>query len=272
MRVEATGALTFGKSPIKSAPTPTGQKGAVLRSPDLKPRPIFYPESDGQPLAETELHMDLLVESKEALKHYFRDDPAIYVGGSIFLYYVEGRADLSVSPDCFVAFGVHKGKRRTYKLWEEGAPPSLVIELTSRKTHREDLGPKREVYARLGVTEYFLFDPEGLCFCPQLQLFRLVDGAYEHVLPHARDDGWLSLPSAVLGLEVRTRKDALRWWDPTTAQPLSIPTLDFASTLDRLHATEVDARQAHEELARLRAELESLRKETGEGPPDSSPR
>ena len=123
MRVEATGALTFGKSPIKSAPTPTGQKGAVLRSPDLKPRPIFYPESDGQPLAETELHMDLLVESKEALKHYFRDDPAIYVGGSIFLYYVEGRADLSVSPDCFVAFGVHKGKRRTYKNETGEGPP-----------------------------------------------------------------------------------------------------------------------------------------------------
>jgi len=52
-------------------------------------------------------------------------------------------------------------KRRTYKLWEEGEVPSLVIEVTSNSTRREDTRDKKDLYERLGVKELILYDPLG---------------------------------------------------------------------------------------------------------------
>ena len=50
------------------------------------------------------------------------------------------------------------GNRRIYKLWEEGRAPQVIFEVTSRSTRREDLRSKHDLYERLGVSEYFLFD------------------------------------------------------------------------------------------------------------------
>lgn len=61
----------------------------------------------------------------------------------------------------FVVFGVPKRQRRVYKLWEEGARPAFVLELSSRGTWVEDAGNKKALCARFGVQEYFLFDPEA---------------------------------------------------------------------------------------------------------------
>ena len=36
-----------------------------------------------------------------------------------------------------------------------------MLEVASPSTWREDVGRKRDVYAELGVKEYWLYDPEG---------------------------------------------------------------------------------------------------------------
>ena len=122
-------------------------------------KPIHYPESDGKPMGETDVHIDALIYLREALKDYFRDESQVYVAGNMFLYYEEGNPAACLAPDVFVVQGVAKGERRTYKLWEESQPPTVVFEITSRGTQLEDLGTKRAVYAMLGVREYFLYDP-----------------------------------------------------------------------------------------------------------------
>ena len=40
--------------------------------------------------------------------------------------------------------------------------PDFVLEITSSSTWEEDQGHKRELYRRLGVTEYWQYDPERL--------------------------------------------------------------------------------------------------------------
>jgi Uma2 family endonuclease len=82
------------------------------------------------------------------------------VGGNLFLYYEKGRPEKSVSPDVLLARGVGKRLRDTYLLWDETVP-SLVFEITSRKTRREDTRTKKDLYERLGVVELVLFDPYG---------------------------------------------------------------------------------------------------------------
>jgi Uma2 family endonuclease len=129
---------------------------------------IDYPESDGRPLAETDFHREEIVDLLDALKRRYRDNPDIYVSGNLLLYYEQGNLSAVVSPDIFVVFGVPKKRRRTYKLWAEKKSPSFVIEVTSESTCDEDVDKMRK-YARLGVAEYFLFDPLDEYLVPRFQ-------------------------------------------------------------------------------------------------------
>src|SRR5436853_4197283 len=109
-----------------------------LRKDELIPT-VYYPESDGQPMAETDVHRRMIVYLTTALENFFRDESDIYVSGDLLLYYTEGDPKKRVAPDVFVVRGVPKGNRRIYKLWEERRPPDVVFELSSRQTWREDL-------------------------------------------------------------------------------------------------------------------------------------
>ena len=90
-------------------------------------QPIHYPKRDGKPMAETDVHIDVLIYLREALRDYFRNEPQVYVAGNMLFYYEEGNPAACVAPDVFVVQGVAKGERRTYKLWEEGQPPSVHL-------------------------------------------------------------------------------------------------------------------------------------------------
>ena len=134
---------------------------------------IDYPESDGKPMAETDVHRDLMMDLIEALKMWFQHDPEVYVSGNIMLYYEQGKPPKSVSPDVLFVRGIEKKQRHTYKLWEEGRMPDVVFEISSRKTWGDDWHVKFQLYARLGVKEYFLFDPEYDYLPEPLIAFRL---------------------------------------------------------------------------------------------------
>jgi len=103
----------------------------------LKPAThVIYPERDGKPIGETDAHIEQLAELRLMLDWHFRDDPQVYVSGNLLIYFVEGNPGERISPDVFVVFGVPKGRRRTYKVWEEGKGPDVVVELTSRGARR----------------------------------------------------------------------------------------------------------------------------------------
>jgi len=245
-------------------------------------RRVHYPESDGKPMGETDLHRDLITDLIFALKWFLRSTRA-YVAGNLFIYYEEGNPRAAVAPDVFVVLGVEQRRRRIFQTWREGGrAPDVVIEITSKKTRKDDRERKPAIYAALGVREYFIFDPHGEYLEPPLQGYRLVQGAYERMTSDP-------LRSAVLNLELRQEDGMLRLYDPQTGERL--PTSDEeaqarrAAEAARLAAErqlmiEAQARQAEEaarqaeeaarraaearaaqleaEVARLRAELARL--------------
>jgi Uma2 family endonuclease len=212
-------------------------------------REVIYPESDGKPIGETEVHVFELIRILTTLRAWFRPLTDIYVGGNMMVYFEEGNPKASVSPDVFVVFGMPTTPpRRTYKLWAEGVPPSAVFEISSRKTRREDLNKKRDLYECIGVAEYVLCDPLAEYLQPLLQGFRLTGGAYTPIAPERHG----ALQSEALGLFLRLVDGRLRYFDRATGVELLSPE----------ERAELEMEQADLEAAR--ADLEAARAATAE--------
>jgi Uma2 family endonuclease len=221
----------------------------------LKHDDIYYPESDGEPMAETELHREVMTDLINGLKRRYASAPDVYINGNMFFYDVQGDPRSSFSPDVFVVRGIPKERRRIYKIWEEGEVPCFIVEVTSAKTRNEDTGSKKTRYERLGCEEYFLFDPEGDYLDPRLQGYHLEGGRYQPLA--ANPDG--SLFSRTTGLILRVEGTKLRLVDAVTGEELL---WDEEIDPRRKEAEERAAREAEarraaeEEIVRLRRELE----------------
>lgn len=215
---------------------------------------VYYPETDGKPMAETDRHRQSMVDLIESLKNFFAGEDEVYVSGNLLLYYIPGNTRKSLAPDVFVVRGVPKQQRRTYKLWEERVP-IVVIEVSSRETKKEDLGRKKELYEQFGVPEYFIFDPEYK-LKPAFRAFRLKAGQYVEV---AIAGG--RIPSAELGLELVDTGRTLRLFNPRTGEILFTPEEEAEARLGALlraeHAEE-RAEHAEERAELLAAKLREL--------------
>lgn len=213
---------------------------------------VVYPESDGKPMAETEYHRDIMIDFIQMLKHYFRDVNDVHVSGNLLMYYEEGNPRKSVSPDVFVAFGVSKKKRRTYKIWEEGHAPNFVLEVASPSTYRHDLTRKKDLYASiLGVREYYIYDPYHEVD-PYFQGYRLVDSVYEEI-----EFVGERLPSLVLDLELGENDGVFGLYDPSRSVWLQ-PLEKQVEQVEKQVKQEAEARQRAE--AELAKALEALKR------------
>ena len=216
----------------------------------LSPAAVEYPSSDGKPLAENDAQLAAILYAIGVLRIRFAGRRDVYVSGDLLIYYEEGNPRASVAPDVFVVFGVEDRMRMSYKVWEEGKGPDFVLEVASPGTWREDVGPKRDIYARLGVGEYWLYDPLGEHLSPVLQGYRLVGGGYERQPLLESLDGRLALHSERLGLDLWAKGGKMRFRDPVTGLDL------LGHREEHVRAErEATARQAAE--ARV-AELEAL--------------
>ncbi|MCS7266381.1 MAG: Uma2 family endonuclease [Armatimonadetes bacterium] len=180
---------------------------------------VNYPETDGKPMAETERHMKVTINTIYALRWHFRDRKDVYVWGNLFVYYEKGNPKKCVAPDTFVVFGVPNRERRVYLVWEEGKGLDVVFEFTSKKTRKEDFGRKMDIYRGiLGVRELFIFDPLREYLVPPLVgYYRLGD---KWVRNEPKEN---KLVSEVLGLEIVIVNETLRLYDLQTKTFLPTP-------------------------------------------------
>ena len=95
------------------------------------------------------------------------------------------------------------------------------------------------------VAEYFQFDPTGDYLHPRLQGQRLQGERYQSI--ELRDDRMFS---EQLGLELAVQDDALRFYDPVRGE-----------WLRTYEEAEAQRQAAEAEVAKLRAELEALRRQ-----------
>jgi len=218
---------------------------------------IVYPDSDGAPMAESDSARDYLTYSVEALQLHFQDNPDVYVSGNLFIYYQKGVPSAVIAPDVFVIFGVEKKPRMSYKVWEENNQlPQFVLEITSKTTQIQDEEDKPIKYARLGVTEYFQYDPSGDYLNPQLKGYKLVGGKYQaKIITQITATDYL-ITSEVLGLELHVREGSLRFFNPETAKYIgSYQEIELARQQEKLARQQAELETQQEKVARQQAEL-----------------
>ncbi len=202
----------------------------------------LYPDTDGKPMAASDLHLEILIWLIQALREHFAAMPDTYVSGDILTYYTEGNPRDVVAPDVLVAFDIGQKRRHTYKVWEEGKVPDFVMEFSSKTTYRNDLTDKKALYAALGISNYLLYDAESLYLSPPLMGFRLVAGVYVPIEPDA--DG--RIHSDVLSLDFVIQEGRLRVYDPMGGKWLQTP--------EEMQAARAETAEARAETAEARAE------------------
>jgi Uma2 family endonuclease len=219
---------------------------------------VEYPESDGRPMGETDLHRNWMIRLIDMLQTRYRDQQ-VYVSGDLLVYYEEGKPRRFVVPDVFVVKNCPPGQRRIYKLWEEPSAPHVVFEVTSRSSKREDTKKKPRIFAAIGVCEYFVFDPTRDYLDPPLRGFRLTEGRHVPIQPDA--DGWLMCEQ--LGIRCRVEGDELVLADASTGEKL-LPRWQAEQQAREAEQRALQAErrareQSEAEVARLREELRRLR-------------
>ena len=220
---------------------------------------VFYPETDGMPLADGDYQFEHFMEILFLLRSFFRDRPDVAVKGNTIIYYVEGNPHLWVSPDCYVAFGVDLAlllENNNYRVWEMGKVPDFVLEIGSPSTASNDTGDKRDLYARLGIGEYWRFDPSGGDhYGEPLAGETLVDGEYRLLDMREDADGGTWGYSPTLGLEFHWTERSLRLYDPVGRRWLQTSAELEAARV----AAETRAESAETRMAELEAELRRVR-------------
>ncbi len=215
---------------------------------------IEYPYSDGKAMAESPRHVDAILYALAMLRNRFAESSLVQVGANMNLYYQEGDVEKKLVPDLFVVRGLAALPETSYRVWEAGRPPGFVLEVASPASAGRDRGVKRVLYASIGVTEYWRFNPVGALEGAsrpgqRLEGSTLAGLGYEPLGLAA--DG--SIRSEVLELDLRVdsrpgMEHLLRFRDPGTGEDL----LTFRES--EQGRTEAERAKAEAEQARAQAE------------------
>ena len=185
----------------------------------------------------------------------------VFRSSNTFICYDPADLNVRVGPDFYAAFGVDAlaiERRKLYLPWEVGKPPDFVLEIGSESTARQDVTRKRDIYARIGVTEYWRFDRTGGQFYGEpLAGDFLSGGIYQPVGLTTEPDGVLKGYSPSLRLSLCWSAEMLRFYDHETGEYLR----NLPQTQAALNDTQAALDDAEARIRELEAELR--RRQTG---------
>jgi len=225
--------------------------------PTARSTEIVYPSSDGEPLAETSVHVDAIIDAVVILRQLLADRAIVLADQ--FLYYAQGFPKLRVAPDIMVIFDVPPGARDNYKTWEEGQVPAVIFEITSEGTRKQDQDSKKTLYEQLEVQEYWLFDPKGEWIPEQLRGYRLQGDGYAAIADGRSEPLQLRLQvdGALIGFYREDTGEKLLA-PSELVQALQAETLARQNAEERAEQERQRADRAESKVARLQAQLKAL--------------
>ncbi len=203
----------------------------------------FHPTEEDL-MGETSLHRSLIDSLALVLKWLLQGQLcAIYE--NLNFYQTANPKEYPLAPDIAVIKGVSFQYVRSWRVGKTGPAPQVVFEIASEETWNNDLHEKPGKYARMGVAEYFAYDPN------EQPLDRKTG---------RRLFGWQLDPTEGVMREMRLRSDGSLW--SAQLQSVLVPQSDHLRLYNhqghlRLTQAEAEARRA--EIEAGRAEIEARR-------------
>ena len=236
-----------------------------------KAKPVVQPKLTPLPDPE-EYRMQQFthfVRAGAILRAYFRQALGrndVLVSGDGYLCRRAGEARTSPRPDVVVALDLPFDpglieEANGYTIEEIGQPPDFVLEVGSSTTGRRDYTVKRDIYAGMGVREYWRFDHTGGRYHDAaLAGDLLVEGQYEPIPVSLGDDGIHRGYSAALGLELHWVERQLGFFDRATGE--YVPDLEKSwAQLDAARGERQQAEDARQQETAARQQAEAERDE-----------
>lgn len=220
--------------------------------PPFTDEDALYPESDGEPMADSTLQWDWITRIKNSLEKVFENDPNVFIAGDHFWYPVHGSPDIRTAPDAMVIFGRPKGHRRSYRQWrEDGIAPQVTFEIWSHSNRAGDKEKKLDFYQKYGVEEYYTYDPR-----PRKRIMEGWIRQNDILVKIAKMNEWVS---PLLGVQFRRANDGE--WNLYFSN--GEPFMDFVDIYRQREDARQEARKSRiqEVLARQQAKVERAAKE-----------
>ncbi len=195
--------------------------------PDLDP--FFGPDApslpDPEPRPDGMLQNPHIIHVMQILEDIRGSRPGVFVDTNTIVYYDPTDYNRRFQPDVYAAFDVDAEairQRNGYVIWEVGKPPDFVLEVASESTADNDTGYKRDLYGRVGIPEYWRFDPseDASLYGQRLVGEYLEDGVWHPFQMHSDPDGVTWGYSPMLHLNLRGQEGRLELQDPDTDEIL----------------------------------------------------
>ncbi len=227
---------------LAPVPAPTreplpAQEPADPRVDYIPVPPIGY-DDEGYPVDDSVSqnleHYEQTSDSFWTLRDWCRRNSLGEVFSDLLMPYWQGQRNKVVCPDLMVSLRAERRKDRlSYKLWENPTP-DFVMEALSNSTWKADVRAKKRLYRRLGVSEYWLFDPDGKRLEERLRGYRLRRYTYRgrvlHLYGLVRPNRYGRWATEVLGLELCVREQGeMRLYDPVAGELLPSVEESYAS-------------------------------------------
>jgi Uma2 family endonuclease len=230
------------------------QSNSELRLPDSTALPC----SDDIPVDNEEQNFlpNLLLF---LLKLIWSDRQNWFFGVDMAIYHTTGVSpQVPVVPDGFLSLGVERKKqgksRRSYVVWEENdIVPLFVLEIVSQ-TYGGEYDKKLEIYQKLGVLYYVVYNPEYWQRDRHLpfEVYQLVEGEYQLKIG---EPFWMSEIGLGIGraayADGTVEIEAIYWFDQEGI---------------RYQTAEEIAKETQQQLDKERELLERYRQQFGELP------
>ncbi len=163
-------------------------------------------------MGETSFHADLVRYLMDVLTWLFHGQLcAVY--DNLNFYQTANPLEYPLAPDIAIIKGVSHHPTRSWRVGKSGPAPQVVFEIASEETWKKDLEEKPSRYARMGVQEYFAYDPHesplrgsgnrrlfGWQLDPDRQIMREMPIGPNGSLWSPRLDSWLVPDGAMLRL------------------------------------------------------------------------
>ena len=228
---------------------------------DIDYAALDYNPDDPEPMPDA-MEQEFVVNEILGIMHSrftdFKTRPDVFLSSNTILCYDPTNLNVRRQPDIYLAFRVDQGairRRRIYLPWEAGKPPDLALEVGSDSTGSEDTRVKPQVYAAIGIPEYWRFDPSGgEHHGGPLWGGLLRDREYQPVELTTEPDGILKAYSPLLRLYLCWDDGWPRFYDPAAGTYLENWRQMRATMEAERTALESENERLREQIRRLQSE------------------